>query len=248
MVVEGENLKAQDYEHLLPDHWILPQNNIWTKLHNYYVQRVVELVVQSGVKRVLEVGCGDGWNCGKLVKAGLDVVGIDWSRNGIEHAKRMVPNAHFMCCDLTASEFTTAFPEPFEAIIFVEVIEHIPTKDCVSALQKITKTLKPGGLFILTTPSVNLPNNNPQHYRHFDEQTLRNLISEAGQLIIDRIEGYGDVALEKRHYSIARWVNNKYYTIHPLLKWLQEKYALRISTPTALDICSGFIVSMRKIK
>ena len=70
-----ERLSAEDYSYLLPDHWLLKEKNIWTMMHHAYVWRVVEIVKNSGAQRVIEVGCGDGWNCGQMVEAGLDVVG-----------------------------------------------------------------------------------------------------------------------------------------------------------------------------
>ena len=72
MVVEERELEAEDYTYHLPDHWILEvkeAGEYFTKMHAAYVQRVVELVKESGARSVLEVGCGDGWNCGKLVGA-----------------------------------------------------------------------------------------------------------------------------------------------------------------------------------
>lgn len=248
MTIESKQLTAEDYGYLLPDHWILSRDNLWAIIHDYYVQRVVELIVKSGAKKVLEVGCGDGWNCGQLVKAGLDVVGIDWSKNGIEHSRRMVPQGRFMCCDVTDSQFIQTFPELFDAIIFVEVLEHISPENCVAALKNIIRCLKIDGYFVLTTPSTNRPNDNIQHYRHFDEKTLRELINETGELIVESIEGYGDISLENQHYGLARWVNNQYYVIKPLLHLLQERYRRLCSSSTSLEKCTGLIVTMRKVQ
>jgi 2-polyprenyl-3-methyl-5-hydroxy-6-metoxy-1,4-benzoquinol methylase len=73
----------------LPDHWILHEHkpdDIFTLLHSAYVRRAIDIIKASGAKTVLEVGCGDGWNCGEMSKAGLDVVGTDFIQNAITYA------------------------------------------------------------------------------------------------------------------------------------------------------------------
>lgn len=238
-------IPAEAYDYTLPDHWILPPESLFAVMHEAYVARVVEIVKKSGAKSVLEVGCGDGWNCGKLVEAGLDTVGIDWSKNGIEHAKRMVPRARFYQGDARDDEFQREFPEPFDAVIFVEVIEHIPPADCVGALRNIAECLRPGGTLVLTTPSVNKPNTNTGHYRHFTEEILRDLVNKAG-FAVKGVEGYGDVPAEDRYYKIARFIDNRYWLIRPARRKLLAGYAKRCArTPTS--VCHGFIMTMEKL-
>ena len=243
-------LPAGDSDYRLPDHWILHyrmQGELFERLNNYYVGRVIEIIKQHGAKTVLEVGCGDGWNCSEMVKSGFDVVGIDWSANGIKYASMLVPQAQFFCTDVRDKKFLDRFSENFDAVTLVEVLEHLAPDDCIEAIKNITKTIKLGGVFVLTTPSVNLPRNNPGHYQHFTEEKLRHIISSVGRLDIASIEGYGDAKAEKRHYNRTRWVENRYYCIKPALKWLETFYhrhtALR-NTP--FDNCHGFIVTMIK--
>ena len=230
--------------YLLPDHWILPlrEPNLWTMDHEAYVRRAVELVVQSGALNVLEVGCGDGWNCGKLAEAGLQVVGIDWSANGIDHARRHVPSGRFLCCDITDAAFRDLFPEPFDAIAFIEVIEHIPPIETTQALARIRACLKPSGKLILTTPSVNWPNNNSQHYRHFTADLLRAEIEKTGSLRVVSIEGYGDATVDRWFYGILRFFNNRYFAIKPIRDWAFKYYAQHYTRNTPLDRCRGLIL------
>jgi len=151
---EKHRLTAEDYSYVLPDHWIIPEETIWEIMRQAYARRVVELVKGSGARSVLEIGCGDGWNCCQFVEAGLEkIVGVDWSRNGIDHARRMVPKAEFYCGDTRDEDFMRKFSKPFGALAMVEVIEHIPPEDCVAVLQNLLPLLEPGGRFVLTTPS-----------------------------------------------------------------------------------------------
>ena len=241
----GPDETGEDY-YRLPDHWILhdqQQDGLFAQMHGAYVGRVVEVLSRSGVHTALEVGCGDGWNCARLAEAGIEAVGIDWSRNAIAYASLLVPGARFFCGDIRDPAFAAACPEPFDAGLMIEVIEHIPPRDCVAALRNVAGLIKPGGRLVLTTPSTNFPNKNNQHYRHFDEATLRQLIGEARGLTIDSIEGYGDVPAEQRYYRWARWVDNRYWLIKPARRWLQRKCAPHwLDTP--LSRCAGLIVAL----
>ena len=243
MKTDNGKCVSTDRTYLLPTTWLHREDTIWTIMHDMYVARVVELVKEAGARTAIEVGCGTGWNCAKLAEGGLEVVGVDWSDNGIEHARRLVPNAQFYCGDITDPVLMQEFRNAFDACIFVEVLEHIPPKKSVLALRNIIQLIQVGGRFVLTTPSINVPRSNPQHYRHFTQTSLRELIRAAGQLKIISIEGYGDASAAVRHYRRARWVRNRYWTIHPAVRWLQQRYKRRIRD-RSLDRCEGFIVSM----
>jgi 2-polyprenyl-3-methyl-5-hydroxy-6-metoxy-1,4-benzoquinol methylase len=243
-------LTAEDYAYRFPDHWIdheKKSGSLFERLHLAYVSRAIEMIKASGARTVLEVGCGDGWNCGEMVKAGLDVVGIDWSQNAIAYASMFVPEAKFFRGDVRDQEFLNRFPHKFDALALIEVVEHIPPNDCISAMTNIATPLKPGGTFVLTTPSVNFPNDTPLHYQHFTEELLRHIAKEAG-LTVKSVEGYGDVLASRTYWSRMRWVDNRFYSIKPAAKFLTEKYHRETNLQsTPLDRCHGFIMTMTKL-
>jgi 2-polyprenyl-3-methyl-5-hydroxy-6-metoxy-1,4-benzoquinol methylase len=243
-------LTAEDYAYRLPDYWIVHEHksgSLFERLHQAYVSRAIEIIKASGAKTVLEVGCGDGWNCGEMVKAGLDVVGIDWSRNAILYASMFVPSAKFLRGDLRDPEFLNQFPDKFDALALIKVLEHIPPNDCISAMINIATPLKTGGTFVLTTPSVNSPNDPPLHYQHFTEEKLRHIAKEAG-LIVKSIEGYGDVEAERAYWSRMRWLENSLYSIKPAATSLTEKYHRETNLQnTPIDRCRGFVMTMTKL-
>jgi SAM-dependent methyltransferase len=239
----------QQSGYLLPDYWIIPlcdNTGVWWLDHEAYVDRVSEIVRASGARSVLEAGCGDGWNCHKLVQCGLDVVGCDWSRNGIDHAARLVPEARFYCGDLTDPEFQSSFPELFDSVVLIEVIEHIRPDKCALALGNILRFLRPGGTFVLTTPSTNQINDNPQHYRHFDENTIRSLLSAVPAMEVVAVEGYGDEVFCRTYNQIMRLFDNRFYRIKPLKRWLDGIYRRTHASRTSLQRCRGLIVTAVK--
>ena len=74
----------------------------------------------------------------------------------------------------------------FQAIVFSEVLEHLPRDTEVRALREIGRTLRPGGILVLSTPKRCLLNkvSDPAHYlanhRHYSTLGLLELLREAG--------------------------------------------------------------------
>lgn len=236
-------------EYRYPDHWLLHEKDpdgLFTLLHTAYVNRVIDILKAAGAQTVLDVGCGDGWNTGAMLKAGLSAIGTDFVQRAINYSRMFVPGGSFICGDLTSAEFKAAHPEKFDAVTLIEVIEHIAPERCAGALRNIADPLKPGGTLVLTTPSENFPNTNDYHYQHFTPEKLKALAGEAG-LVVQAIEGYGDMAADSAHWSRMRWVDNRLYSIKPLAAKLVEQYKRSISlTRTPLDRCKGLIMTLTK--
>lgn len=239
----------QQTGYLLPDHWVVPlrdNQGLWWLDHEAYVARACEIVKASGARTVFEAGCGDGGNCHKLVECGLEVVGCDWSQNAIDHARRLVPSAQFYCGDLTDTEFQRNFPALFDAVVLIEVIEHIRPDECATALANILQFLRPGGTFVLTTPSTNQARDNPQHYRHFDESIIRSVLSTVQGMEVVAVEGYGDAVFGRKYNQLMRFFDNRLYRIKPLKRWLDGIYRRNYARRTLPERCRGLIVTAVK--
>lgn len=236
--------ELQGYER--PYHWFLPRDSIWTRIHDAYVARAVQLVAESGARRVLEVGCGDGWNCQLLHVAGLDVTGVDWSARGIALARCLVPGAHFAVGDLRESGVRSQLRPPFDAILMVEVIEHIPPSDSAAALRTLHDYLRPDGVIVLTTPSENWPNTNPRHFRHFTPESLESLVSEAGGYSILSMEGYGDVRITRRFSRLRPIVDNRFFRLKPVLSRMLDR-AERASRCTDPAYSMGLVAVLQAV-
>jgi 2-polyprenyl-3-methyl-5-hydroxy-6-metoxy-1,4-benzoquinol methylase len=100
--------------------------------------------------RVLDAGCGNGAFCSILQKnLGLEAYGCDLSESGVEIATKNYPDCRFQQLSVY-DDFATAFGTKFDAIISIEVIEHL--YDPLTFLRRVRESLNPGGLFVITTP------------------------------------------------------------------------------------------------
>ncbi len=110
---------------------------------------------------VLDMGCGTGYGAQNLEEAGAHrVLGVDYSREAAGYARAHFGGAATHFAVGHASHVPLA-AEAFDAIICMEAIEHFPDIDLF--LGEMSRTLKPGGLFLVSTP------NKLFHSPHTDE-------------------------------------------------------------------------------
>ena len=100
--------------------------------------------------RVLDAGCGHGALVHLLHERGYRVTGVDTSEWIIEQARRHAPEL----ADSFVHGDVASLPagEPFDAIVCLEVLEHIP--EPVGVLREFHDRLAPGGRLIATTPNL----------------------------------------------------------------------------------------------
>ena len=91
---------------------------------------------------VPDVGRGGATKYAYLVKKGLRVVGIDFSEKMIEIAKREVPEGTFLVLDLGDVDKLDYL---FDGIFMQAALLHVPKKEVIGKLEKLTKKLKVGG-------------------------------------------------------------------------------------------------------
>jgi len=103
--------------------------------------------------RLLEVGCGEGRLLARLKAQGWQVEGQDLDPKAAAQARR----AHGLTVHLGELTRLNLPAESYDAIVMNHVIEH--AYDPVALLRECRRLLKPGGLFVATTP-------NPESYGH----------------------------------------------------------------------------------
>lgn len=121
---------------------------------NYYLRlkRVVELT-GSG-KKVLDIGCGDGFLELYLKKNFKEVHGIDINEVDLAVAKKINPEKRvsFTKASATKLPFKKDF---FDAVVCTDVIEHI--KEDKKVISEIRRVLKKNGTLVITTLDKKFP-------------------------------------------------------------------------------------------
>jgi SAM-dependent methyltransferase len=162
----------------------------WFWHHHRFL--TVEKLLPQPCARILDLGCGPGTFLGNLKSPFRYGLGIDLATAQIEFAQRTYsqPNLEFRAADVRG----LAVDEPFDAVVSIEVIEHLPPAETQPFLRTVRAILKPGGVIILTTPNyrslwpllerlvsrVGPVDYTRQHINPFNVSRLEAEITEAG--------------------------------------------------------------------
>jgi len=132
--------------------------------------------------RVLDLACGVGYGSQILeTVSGAVVTGVDIDKGAIEYARAHYPLAlgGYLCCDASTLEVDEA---SFDAVVSFETIEHVSDPDMLVDL--FAKAIKPGGLFICSTPNqAVMPFSAvafPHHTRHFFVAQMKEMLAVHG--------------------------------------------------------------------
>lgn len=114
------------------------------KTQRWTVPALTGLGITSG--RVLSAGCGNGADVATLRARGFQAVGVDLFKP--------CGCAHSIIASIAALPF---YDEAFDAVICLEVIEHISRIERPRAYAGLLRVLKPGGWVIIATPNRSFP-------------------------------------------------------------------------------------------
>jgi SAM-dependent methyltransferase len=179
--IDTSDLPADSYPPLqLTGERTLPgirEENYWFQRHLAAYEYILPLV--EG-KRVLDLGCGEGYGVDLLASRAREAVGVDLAPEALYHARRRYrkPNLRFLYMDVYRLELER---ESFDVACSLQVIEHLHRPE--DFLAEVSRILKPGGLCVLTTPNrlIISPGRetpvNPFHIREYDLSQFRDLMS-----------------------------------------------------------------------
>ncbi|RYZ21325.1 MAG: class I SAM-dependent methyltransferase [Chitinophagaceae bacterium] len=181
----------------------------YSHIYQYLLKPLMEIVSDRKDRKILDIGCGNGWLTNYLIENGFDAYGTDASVSGIEIAKRKNPNRFFVQ-DLTKDDLPDELINiRYDTIISTEVIEHLysPRKYLDFCKQILERSS--GGELIISTPyhgylkniALSLTGKMDKHFtvlrdgghiKFWSEKTLSTVLQEKGFKII-QFKGCGRV-------------------------------------------------------
>ncbi|WP_299657894.1 bifunctional 2-polyprenyl-6-hydroxyphenol methylase/3-demethylubiquinol 3-O-methyltransferase UbiG [uncultured Tateyamaria sp.] len=103
---------------------------------------------------VLDLGCAGGFMAEALADRGAKVIGIDPAAQAIEAARSHAAKAgKDIRYDVGVGEDLTYPSDSFDAVVCVDVLEHVTDLDQV--LAEVARVLRPGGTFLFDTINRN---------------------------------------------------------------------------------------------
>ena len=134
-----------------------PRNALRTakKLSSFALRHTGSIQSQKGIRRYLDIGCGNGFITEHVAKNFNEVVGIDVEKHRLEEFRSNVANnPKYRIFEMSADRID--FPENhFPFITLFEVLEHVANLEASAG--EIVRVCDRGGVVVISVPQVWYP-------------------------------------------------------------------------------------------
>lgn len=152
-------------------------------------------------KRVLDLASGEGYGCSLLAAHASAVVGLEIDSAAVEHARQQYAGENLSFVEGSITDPEALDGRQFDVITCFEAIEHVDDHD--QLMQLVHNRLAPGGVFLSSTPDVEVyshqhGNENPFHVRELGEGAYRELLSSR----------YSHVVILRQNVSVGSLIHD----------------------------------------
>lgn len=232
----------QESEYFLPYHWLVERASKKGAVYFGYWEMALRLAGNLSGKDVLDAGSGDGFFTSLVARKNpRSVVGADYSARAVLFAKLLVADAEFHVEDLSRLTFPN---QSFDIVFLIEVLEHVPYSAQENLLKELLRVLRDDGILIVSSPSVLMPVIE-KHEQHFSESTFRDALAPfftAAKIVGQDRAGY----LRSVYLFMFRFAKNRFWTIHPLVRFLSVVFYPRFLNEAPLSRARRYVGIFKK--
>ncbi|MDD2890884.1 MAG: class I SAM-dependent methyltransferase [bacterium] len=201
-------------------------------------------LIPKDVITALDVGCGDGWLCGKLSNK-YKIAGVDIALPRVSYAKSHFKSEAFLVSNIYDLPFAD---NSYDAVICGETLEHI--EDFSSAVKELIRVSKK---YVVAT----VPNNQPKttilcphclrtfyldgHINSFDKTSFAEIFSNFGKII--KLKDSTQMGLfnpnKKHHIEFPNFVSQNLHIWNFLLSLGSKFFPITVRNGDFLGIVCG---------
>ncbi|HEY5195348.1 MAG TPA: class I SAM-dependent methyltransferase [Solirubrobacteraceae bacterium] len=244
---EGVPPLALTGERTLPD---VPEENYWFRRHLAVYEWIAARV---GGLRAIDMACGEGYGSDVLAGSAASVVGVDANPEAHEHARLRYRRSNLRF----ARDLVETFPEPADAVVFLQTIEHL--QDPAAVLAHFRSLVGKTGVVFVSTPNVLTlapkgaeRSDNPWHVHEYRSSEFEQLCRGT----FAKVEMYGLFHARKLHvHALALklgWdaIHPRLHLTKPFYDWFTpaiaaSDFVLRSAADADLDKALDFIAVCR---
>lgn len=212
----------------------------------------LDLLAAAGVAArgaLLEIGCGQGNFLVQASQRGFDVTGVEYSAFACERARAgLGGRGRVLHGEITVLAHEAA---AYDVCVLCDVIEHV--RDPASFLREIFRLLRPGGVILVVTPSLDSwsarllrshwMEYKAEHLFYYTRETIRRQIAGAGFGEITLRPGVKKLSLD---YIAAHFEKYPVAGITPALRLLRALTPRRGREGLFPVVASGLIALARR--
>ncbi len=172
--------------------------------HVYAIEHSLQTRAGVPLRKLLDVGCGEGYVLASAADRGWEVSGIDFSGFAVENLNPQVAEQVRVGDAYRLLEEAVDRGERYHACTLNNVLEHV--LDPEALIQRLATIVEPGGVLVVTVPNDYSDMQQrlleighvdreywfspPQHLHYFNCNTLPHFFEEAGCKVLDLYGGF----------------------------------------------------------
>jgi glycosyltransferase involved in cell wall biosynthesis/2-polyprenyl-3-methyl-5-hydroxy-6-metoxy-1,4-benzoquinol methylase len=143
----------------------------WNELYIHSAKRYLFAAEFCKGGLVLDLGCGSGYGAKFLARTAQQVIAADMDPFALQYGEETYPDPRIQRIHVSPEQNLPFETHHFDAIVSLEVVEHVPVEQMEAYFAEIGRLLKPDGVLIMSTPNKQIYIHYPDPY-HVSLMTL----------------------------------------------------------------------------
>lgn len=159
-----------------------------------WINQVYYFIKRLKGKKVIDLGCGGGRDIPLFLNKGIDITGIDYSKETIKRCKKLFPSVRFYKRDIRETKFKD---KTFDGVWACASLLNLKKKDMPKTLLEIKRILKKEGIVFISVKEGNKERYVPdkiskRFFSFYKKEEISDFIKKAGFNIfnIEKVSDY----------------------------------------------------------